>query len=159
MLSRTPRVMRSSCGPGTPMIISWPILCSSFIGDDNSLPLILKQRLQIRVVRLARNSEVGDDRGNVTMRRDVKGRIRNRDALWRDLLSTKVRDLIVSPIFNRNLFSSVQREVNRRKGRRDVKWYVVFVRGDCDHVRADLVSHVSVCRNSVRSDDDRIDNS
>jgi len=95
-----------------------------------------------------------DDGGNVLVGGDVEGEVEHIGRRRRRGMPERRGHLVAPSLFDRDVLTVGEVAVERAEGRRHVEGHPVGLRGDRQAVRADLVGHVSVCRNTVRTDDD-----
>lgn len=101
------------------------------------------------------------------MGRDVKGGIEHLAFLWRHSRTVHVDHLVPAPVFDRDLLSRSQAQVDRGGGHDCVHRNVVFMRDDgqlpvsrrqVNHVvGSDLVGDIAVSGNAIRSEEHTVD--
>src|SRR5688572_29879860 len=107
-------------------------------------------------VRCSCNTLFGNDSGHEFVWRYVKCVIRDADAVGGELNITDVSDLPNIPFLYWNLFAGRTIEINRGKRSSNVERNAMLSRKHSDHIRTDLVRHIAVCCNAVRTNHNRL---
>src|SRR5207249_4015807 len=102
-----------------------------------------KQRLQAFGVGLASDAALGDDGGNVAVRRDVERRMPDLDVLRRDRHAGQVGDFGRSALLDRDLVPRPNTHIKGRERRGDVERNAVFAGQHRERVGPDLVGHIA----------------
>ena len=115
----------------------------------------LRQPAQRIRVRRACHAALADDGGDQARGRDVECRIRG-GHIRSDAHSAQVRHFFGGTLFDGNLFSGRNREIERGNRRGDIERHAMLVRQDGNLVGADFVGRVAVGGDAVRAHDDRV---
>src|SRR6185312_2834445 len=100
-----------------------------------------------------RDAALGDDGRDVAMRSYIEGGILNRDAVRRNLLAGKVRDLASSALLDWYVIAVGSGEIDRGPRRGHVKGNAVLPRQHCHCVCTDFVGDIAISGNAVGADD------
>ena len=103
-------------------------------------------------VRRAGDADFGDDCGDEFVRRYIERRIENGDTFRNDARTADMRHFCRRALLDRDVRAVRYREIQRGQRRSDIEGNVMLPRKHGDGVGSDLVGHVTVGRNAIRTD-------
>ena len=117
----------------------------------------LEGALQRLGERRPEDAPLGDDAGDVAVRRDVERGVADVRAHGRQPCGAEMADLALVALLDRNVIAVRRRQIDGRERRRDVERHLVLVREHGHGIGADLVGGIAVGGDAVGADDDDVD--